>query len=165
MANIQNNPKFPHVDMTPMVDLGFLLIISFMLTTILSKPRTIDMHRHVYGDYGCMEKIPDIDCRTMLVLLLTDTDKAKFYSCPVENATKLDSVDFSKNGLRRLLFERKQDMTNLSYHRDTLFVFLKVTRQAKYKTVVDAIDELKISNTRFVLSTMEAIDSTVLGIR
>lgn len=151
--------------MTPMVDLGFLLIISFMLTTILSKPRTIEMLKPGYGDYGCMTEIPNFDCRTMLILLLTETKKVKYYSCPAENATELDSIDLSKNGLRQLIFERKQGAKQLFGHPDTLFVFLKATKETKYKTVVDAIDELKISNTRFVLSSMEAIDSTVLGIQ
>ncbi len=164
MANIQNNPKFPQVDMTPMVDLGFLLITFFMLATTFSKPKVIEMIKPADPD-GYMEPPPAVNCHRAVTLLLTDSDKAKFYTCPSEVVGKfVDSLDFSKDGLRQFLFDKKKAVAQEFNDEKPLIVLLKATKQAKYKILVDAIDELRMTNTQFVLCKMEAIDSTALGI-
>ena len=98
MANIQNNPKFPQVDMTPMVDLGFLLITFFMLATTFSKPKVIEMIKPASGDP--VDERPQVDCRRTVTLLLTETNMAKFYTCTIEVGKTTDSLDLSKTGLR-----------------------------------------------------------------
>ncbi len=165
MANIQNNPKFPHVDMTPMVDLGFLLITFFMLATTFSKPKVIEMIKPADSE-GYMELPPAVNCRRAVTLILTETANVKFYTCPSELVgTFADSLDFSKDGLRQFLFDKKKAVSKEFNDEKPLIVLLKATKQAKYKTLVDAIDELRMTNTQFVLCKMEAVDSAALGIR
>jgi biopolymer transport protein ExbD len=164
MANIQNNPKFPHVDMTPMVDLGFLLITFFMLATSFSKHKVIEMIKPANPE--STDESIKINCRRALTLVLTESDKAKFYTCPNEvTGPFADSLDFSKNGLRSFLFDKKKAVSQEFNDEKPLIVLLKATKQAKYKTLVDAIDELRMTNTQFVLCKMEAIDSAALGIQ
>lgn len=163
MANIQNNPKFPHVDMTPMVDLGFLLITFFMLATSFSKPKVIEMVKPASGEL--FDERPQVDCRRTVTLILTETNKAKFYICTTEIGKTTDSLDLSKTGLRQYLFDKKKAVETTFNGEKPLIVLLKATKQAKYKTLVDAIDELRLSNTAFVLCPMEAIDSVALHIQ
>src|SRR3990172_1868698 len=67
-----------HVDMTPMVDLGFLLLTFFVLTTQFSKPKTMEINMPVKPkDTLNQMKIEDA---TALTLLLTEKkEKIYFY--------------------------------------------------------------------------------------
>ena len=109
MAEFQSKSKSPHVDMTPMVDLGFLLITFFMLATSFSISKVIETV--VPADTTDRSKL---NCKHSLTLLLDATDFVKYYTCPPQEDllnphAKLDSVDFSKNGLRQLILKRQQE--------------------------------------------------------
>jgi biopolymer transport protein ExbD len=163
MANFPNNSKTPNIDMTPMVDLGFLLIISFILTTILAKPKAIEM---IEPQYGCMDAPSYLEScmsmRRVVTLVLTESSMVKCCTNPYDIDNTIDSFDLSQNGLRQFLLEKKEVAAQLFNREDALVVLIKATRNAKYKTLVDVIDELKITNTSFVLRRMEAIDSVAL---
>ncbi len=161
MANFLNNSKSPNIDMTPMVDLGFLLITFFMLSTTFSKSKVIEMIKPANPEF--VDENIKINCNRALTLILTETSNVKFYTCPSETKNAVDSLDFSKSGLRQFLFEKKKAVWAEFHGEKPLIVLLKATKSAKYKTLIDAVDELKMSNTQFVLCKMEAIDSTALG--
>jgi biopolymer transport protein ExbD len=163
MANFPSNSKTPNIDMTPMVDLGFLLITFFMLATTFSKSKVIEMIKPANPD--TQVEVPEINCKRALTLLLTETTNAKYYTCPSDIKNTLDSVDFSKNGLRAFLFEKKKSVLAELGETKPLIVLLKATQSAKYKTLIDAVDELKMSKIEFVLCKMEAIDSVALKLQ
>jgi biopolymer transport protein ExbD len=160
MANFPSNSKTPNIDMTPMVDLGFLLITFFMLATTFSKSKVIEMIKPSDGG-----EPPEVNCHRSMTLVLTETANVKYYTCPSDIKNTVDSIDFSKNGLRQLLFDKKKAILQEFNGEKPLIVLLKATKNAKYKTLVDAVDELKMSNTSFVLCKMEAIDSVALGMK
>jgi biopolymer transport protein ExbD len=160
MANFPSNSKTPNIDMTPMVDLGFLLITFFMLATTFSQPKVIEMIKPANPESEA--DATKINCKRALTLLLTETANAKYYTCPSDIKNTLDSVDFSKTGLRTFLFEKKKTVLAELGEEKPLIVLLKATQSAKYKTLIDAVDELKIANIGFVLCKMEAIDSAAL---
>src|SRR3954468_8524183 len=66
-----------HIDMTPMVDLAFLLLTFFMLTTTFSKPKTMDITMPV------KEKDPNTETKVpasqTLSILLTEKDRIIWY--------------------------------------------------------------------------------------
>jgi biopolymer transport protein ExbD len=161
MANFPNNGKSPHIDMTPMVDLGFLLITFFMLATAFSKGKVIEMIKPSDGGDP-----PLLNCQRSLTLMLDQTGYAKFYSCPDQNGDiRTDSVDFSKTGLRRLLAEKQILVKNIFGDDKELIVLLKSRPNAPYKRLIDAIDEMKVTKTAFILSKVEAQDSVVFAIK
>ena len=86
-----------HIDMTPMVDLAFLLLTFFMLTTTFSKPKTIEITMPVKD--GEPQKV-----NNALTVLLSDKDKVFYYYGEYKTGeTKLEQTDFSDNGIRKVL--------------------------------------------------------------
>ena len=161
MAEFKTNSKSPHVDMTPMVDLGFLLITFFMLATSFSKPKVIKMIEP--DDTG--GEFTKLNCNRALTLILDETNYVKYYTCPSAEPVRADSVDFSRNGLRALIMNRQESAKAYFNNEKPLIVLLKATEKAHYKHLIDAIDELSITNAIFTLAKMEALDSTHLGIK
>ncbi len=161
MAEFQTNAKSPHVDMTPMVDLGFLLITFFMLATSFSKPKVIKM---IEPD-GTTDEFIKLNCNRALTLILDETNYVKYYTCPSVEQGRADSVDFSRNGLRALILNRQEAAKVCFNSEKPLIVLLKATGKAHYKHLIDAIDELSITNTVFTLAKMESLDSTYLGMK
>ncbi|MFM7079991.1 MAG: ExbD/TolR family protein, partial [Bacteroidota bacterium] len=46
-GKVKQKKSTTHIDMTPMVDLAFLLLTFFMLTTTFSKPKTMEVNMPV----------------------------------------------------------------------------------------------------------------------
>jgi biopolymer transport protein ExbD len=160
MAEFQSNSKSPHIDMTPMVDLGFLLITFFMLASSFSKPKTIQMLSPADTD-----TFVKLNCNHALTLLLDETNLVKYYTCPPEQNAPVQTVNFSKDGLRALIFEQKAAAKAYFNNEKPLIVLLKATEKARYKHLIDAIDEMSITQTVFTLAQMDAVDSTYLGMK
>src|SRR5258706_12388144 len=62
-----------HIDMTPMVDLAFLLLTFFMLTTTFSKPKTMEINMPIKDK----EKPEPIN--NAVTVLLTDKNRVYWY--------------------------------------------------------------------------------------
>src|ERR1044071_6498834 len=66
-----------HIDMTPMVDLAFLLLTFFILTTTFSKPKTMEINMPVKPDKP--EEQQKIKDSLALTILLTENNKVVWY--------------------------------------------------------------------------------------
>lgn len=141
------------VDLTPMVDLGFLLITFFMLTTLLSKPQVMPV---VWPDKTPVDDPPALSHRQVLTLLLGAGDKVYWYQGITD--ARLDSTGYDANGLRRVLLEQKAAADRIFGLKtrpvpgepgktktvSSFAVLIKATPEARYKNVVDVFDEMKI---------------------
>ena len=163
MAEFQTKSKSPHVDMTPMVDLGFLLITFFMLATSFSQSKIIKTIAPSEPDG--VEDYDKLNCNRALTLMIDESDFIKYYVCPSDKKVKADSVDFSKQGLRQLILKRQQEAKTYFNNEKKLIVLLKSTQKASYKHLIDAIDELNLTQTTFTLAKMDGLDSTYLGLK
>lgn len=127
------------IDMTPMVDLGFLLITFFMLTTALVKPAVLDLAMPVKDSI----KHSDTPVSESLTVILGGANKVYYYQgLASDPSTKVQVTDFSDKGLRTVLFDYKGRIG------DPFTVVIKSTDQAKYGNMVDLLDELAITNNR-----------------
>lgn len=132
------------LDMTPMVDIAFLLLTFFMLTTTMSKPSTMEIN------------LPPNDTKVEVaesnLLTLRVSDKSEFYwNMGVE---KPERIQF--DGLRKLFIEKLQANPKL-------IALLKVDRKAKYIQLVDILDEFALSNiTKFSIAPMLDEDKQIL---
>lgn len=125
------------IDMTPMVDLAFLLLTFFMLTTTFNKPVTMEL---ILPEKPKDEKEkPEVNEKKVLSLVLGKDDKIYWYI----GITKPDVevTDFSANGVRKILRQYQQTI-------DKLLVLIKPSDESRYKNVVDILDEMNISNVK-----------------
>lgn len=132
----------PSVDLTAMVDLAFLLITFFMLTTSLAKMQALDMAKPVPIENDKQRQAYPAS-RTMTILL-GKNNQMVYYMGEVKNAAmKTGSLAILK---KELLFNKK--MVAQLYHGNKekdLIVIIKPTQTAVYKNFVDMIDELHIN--------------------
>lgn len=146
------------IDFTPMVDLGFLLITFFMLTTTLAKPQVMAL---VMPEKDIKkEDIEPVKESKVLTLLLGANDKVYWYEGITD--AKLDSTDYSAEGLRKVILnkmEKVKGQFGLEDYEDFktkeprkgsfINVIIKPTAESRYKNLVDALDEMAICKVRY----------------
>lgn len=122
------------IDMTPMVDLAFLLITFFMLTTTFNKPQTMEVNM---PDKTKDEKKTDLKESKAMTIILGEEDKIYYYF-GVQNPT-VEVTDFSDAGIRKVLLKRNREVSGL-------VVVIKAMKTSKFKNMVDILDEMHITN-------------------
>jgi biopolymer transport protein ExbD len=126
--------KLPVIDMTPMVDLAFLLLTFFVLTTTLADPWVLQL--------GMPEKVsdpivqPPIDARRVVTVVLGHDDKIHWYVGTASESAEI--TDFSDRGIRKVLMDKKRSIKNL-------YVLIKPSDRSQYKNVIDILDEMIIT--------------------
>lgn len=158
------------IDMTPMVDLAFLLLTFFVLTSTFSKPKTLRM---IFPEKKENPNEKDKEVKDGLTIILDGTNKVYHYSTSIKDMTGLEVTDMSsKDGLRKILKERNKKLladvekiqresdngpkNDTAFERkireklekaqmDSKFVVLvKHSENATYKNMIDVVDEFLI---------------------
>lgn len=138
------------IDMTPMVDLAFLLVTFFIFTSSFSKPKIMEV---VVPDKKDTTKTK-VDKRTVITIIVGNDNKLFYYKGLPDsaNAMNIQNTDFSTNGIRRLLIDF--DSTVRIYQRNLYpdkppkgaVVLIKPLPTSKYSSLVSLIDEMKITH-------------------
>ncbi|WP_432712323.1 ExbD/TolR family protein [Pedobacter sp.] len=139
------------VDLTAMVDLAFLLITFFMLTTSLSKPLAMDI---VKPDQDAKdENRLELRASQTMTILLGKNDKVAWYMGEA-GASRPNIEGFGE--IRKSILENKKKVADANNNdpKRTLVVVIKPTSGAKYKNFVDIMDELNITK----ITSAPAID-------
>jgi biopolymer transport protein ExbD len=142
----RNKKHSPKTDMTPMVDLGFLLITFFVITMEMNKPATLALNMPVDGPPS------DLGESDALTVLLDKDNTIYYYHGQWEAAMKKNEIyetNFSaKEGLRKVIQEkqRKLDVANAKEGRNALMLLIKPGEAAVYKNVIDMLDEALIGS-------------------
>jgi len=124
------------VDMTPMVDLAFLLLTFFILTATFNKPQALDINMPVpVDDPMTGTKVPEELTTTLLV---GNDDKLFYYDGIFDpnNPSILKKTDLSKDGIRKLLIDKNQIVYNLVND---------LKKQLKNKEIVDTVYTQKVT--------------------
>lgn len=139
------------VDLTAMVDLAFLLITFFMLTTSLAKPQSMDLTMPDKKDVTDDFKQEAPESRTMTVLLGKD-NTIKYYmglfNDPYKGVGPTDTT-YGKNGIRQIILQKKAEL-EAQGKRDNegLIVLIKATDDATYTNMIDILDEMAITGVK-----------------
>lgn len=173
-GKVRAKKQSTHIDMTPMVDLAFLLLTFFMLTTTFNKPQAMEINMPVKSDNPENDiKIPESLTWT---IILSENDKIFYYNKKFDpTTTVINETNFSKDGIRKVLLENnsriyemvnelkkkvengsldKEEYKKLSgkikadsgYKNRAIICLIKTDNRAKYKNVVDILDEMQICN-------------------
>ena len=135
------------IDMTPMVDLAFLLLTFFMLTTTFAKPNVLQLQMPAkVKDKEQNTKIKESEAMTVI---LAPDDKVFYYfglNSPKDPSVRVPEIkvtDFSANGIRKVLLQRKQQVPKTVI---LIKTYVDKDKQAKYKDMVDILDEMNITD-------------------
>lgn len=132
------------VDLTAMVDLAFLLITFFMLTTSLNKPNAMDVAVPDKNDENPEDRLEVADDRTM-VILLGGQNKIVWYSGmftePIQGP---ETVDYGPEGIRNVILKKSKEVEQTT-GKPAIFV-IRPSADATHKNLVDILDEMKITD-------------------
>jgi len=146
---VRSKKQSTRVDLTAMVDLAFLLITFFMLTTSLSKPMAMDIAKPDKNEKNPDNKLEVKQSQTMTVLL-GKNDKIMWY---MGEAGKSTPTIEGFQGIEKSLLENKRKVKEATGA--DIMVIVKPTDGASYKNFVDMMDELNITKTNI---TAPAVD-------
>jgi len=140
---IRSRKMSSKVDLTAMVDLAFLLITFFMLTTTLSKPHAMDLSMPEQKG-----KPTPVDENRTMTILVGDHDKAKCFMGT--NTGESKQIVLGTRELRRELAVRKKEVlahfTAKGSPEKGLIVLIKPDKSSNYGNLIDILDEMAISD-------------------
>jgi len=124
------------IDMTPMVDVAFLLLIFFMVTTVFRKPQALEINLPPDNK----STVSVAQSKVLEIRVLPDRAYWRNSADPWARSAVLDLT---------AIFEK--------YSSDAAkIVLVKVDREAKFNDMVRIIDELDLAKlTRFSLQTLK----------
>lgn len=150
-GKVRSKKQNSKVDLTAMVDLAFLLITFFMLTTTLSKPQSMSLG---LPDKDPEDKTPPVkvDENRTMTIMLGDNNKIIRYvgllATPVAGGAPKDFA-YGKGGIREELLKRKKLVLEYSAAKgkpkDGIIVIIKPTKKSNYRNLVDILDEMVIA--------------------
>lgn len=160
------------IDMTPMVDLAFLLLTFFMLTATFNKPQIMEINMPVPKDDQGGTKVDQTLTTTILV---AKGNRLFYYDGYFDAAdpSKIKKSDYSKEGIRKILIDKNKTVYELVNEKkqelkdkkivDSVYtkevgkiksnpanrgriVIIKPEDDAAYEDVVSILDEMAITN-------------------
>ncbi|HEX7076987.1 MAG TPA: biopolymer transporter ExbD [Candidatus Eisenbacteria bacterium] len=134
------------IDMTPMVDVAFLLLIFFMCTTVFRKPQALEIN--LPPDPKAKVEIAQSNVMTLRVVAPAGQQGENVRAFwKIGDMPKFEEEKFSD---LETLFA-KEGKAN-----PKLVVLVKIDRDAKYKYMVNLIDQLQFAElNRFSLAPLE----------
>ncbi|THD33391.1 biopolymer transporter ExbD [uncultured Flavobacterium sp.] len=153
-GKVRSKKANPSVDLTAMVDLAFLLITFFILTTTLSKPQSMNLA--MPDDIKDQAPPPETPAWRTLTLVLGSNDKLVWYSGRTDGPP-LDgpvATGYGKTGVRDLILNKKAavDAKNKAEGADIeksgITIIIKPSKKSNYKNLVDILDEMAITKVK-----------------
>lgn len=153
-GKVRSKKQSTKIDMTPMVDLAFLLLTFFMLATTFNKPKTMEL---VLPEKPKPEDAPPkVNEKNVLTLLLAKNNKVVWYIGVTDPQPTV--TGFSKTGIRKVLLEKQAEIGK------KFVVLIKPSDGSTYRNVVDILDEMAITNIRsYALVDIDPADKDLLA--
>lgn len=139
---VKKSPKkSTRVDLTPMVDLGFLLITFFIFTTTMSQPTSMNLA--MPKDTDKPDEINKVKESGSLTLMLGKGNVIYYYFG--NDPATMQTTGYKD--VRKIILDKKK-----ATPADDLFIIIKPDKDATYKNAVDVLDEMSIDDiTRYAM--------------
>jgi biopolymer transport protein ExbD len=132
-------------DLTPMVDIAFLLLIFYMVTTVFSSPLSMEISLPPKPEEGVNP--PEIKvAESKLLQMFVDKDDSLYYQIGKE-MKQPERVGFSQ--LSEIIEEKNRNV-------DKLVMVLKMDQASSYRLMVNIIDEIQRVERRINAELAEA---------
>lgn len=151
--------KSTRVDLTPMVDLGFLLITFFVFTTTMAKPRVMGIISPKDAD----TKNPVCES-CALTLIPGAANKIYYYEGMLQQHTVLKTTRFDTDGLRTLLLDKMKAVKAARGNEDEMSLIIRPADESSFKNFVDVLDEVNITGVkRYYIDDITPEEKILLG--
>lgn len=181
-GGVRSKKMSTRVDLTPMVDLAFLLISFFMLTTTLNKPKAMELN--MPKKTNIEEDKQDVgECQVLNVLLDT-LDQVWYYEglkvAGLQKTTFAGDGGIRKEILKKLKLvpkdcplgkkwvdankDKVKQPEELSMGPRDAIVLIKMLKGARYKNMVDILDEMDITGCKiYAIQDPDPIEIEAVG--
>jgi biopolymer transport protein ExbD len=150
------------IDMTPMVDIAFLLLIFYMVTTVFAMPQAMEIN------LPPADQVEDVEVKESNLLSIRVDEDGRYWwnlrtptpeNLPVlipSDSDKPDTVLYKLNPdtLRGLLVEQNRDNAKLN-------TLILIDRSASYADMVNILDEIDLIERSWNYSIAESLDKKV----
>jgi len=143
-GKVRTKKKSTRVDLTAMVDLAFLLVTFFMLTTTLSKAKSMRLVMPDKDEKNPKDQMAVPETRTLTILLGANHKIEWYRGLPGKFIGAPTTDNFGKNGIRKTIEEVKQKIFDESGGKP-MIVLVKPSDHSVYGDMVNIMDELNIA--------------------
>jgi biopolymer transport protein ExbD len=148
-GKVRSKKQNSRVDLTAMVDLAFLLITFFMLTTTLSKPQSMNLGLPDKETDPTKDKPINVDENRTMTILIGENGKLVYYmgmlNTPIAGPK---DISYDKEGIRKELMKRRKSVLEYSASvgkpKNGIIVIIKPSNKSTYRNLVDILDEMAI---------------------
>lgn len=127
------------IDMTPMVDLAFLLLTFFMLTATFNKPQIMEINMPAPPEPNVVPT--QFNDKVVTTILIGKDNRLFYYDGKFDPAAppEIKKSDYSKEGIRKLLIDKNQKLYD---------IVSDLKRQLKNKEIVDTVYLAKVKEAK-----------------
>lgn len=157
-GNKRVHKKNTRVDLTPMVDLGFLLITFFVFTTTMSLPKVMGFNEPV-------DTIPgDEICNScVLTVFLEKGNEIRYCEGMPGHNPVVKQTSFSVKGIRDVLLAKKGEVSMATGDAKRFVLIIKPAAESTVQNFVDIMDEIAINDIkRYYVLEIDAADKKIL---
>ncbi len=152
------------VDLTPMVDLGFLLITFFIFTTTMAQPTAFKLL--LPKEDTKKEDQNEVDKDKVLTILVAGNNHLYYYEGELDAKNpKVNSANYSGEGsIRDVIISKKDRMNKIEAGSEKdLVIVIKCYKDATYRNLVSILDEMQINiNKKYALVKLGALENIII---
>lgn len=144
-------------DMTPMVDLGFLLITFFMYTTTFGKPNIMKLNMPDKEEDPDKQENMDLKESNTITIIMGKDNRIFWYQKALTDVLPEDltETDYTSDGIRTAILKRKANAPNP----ENFTVIIKPTDEANWKNTVDILDEMAVTQSdKFAIVDVQKVE-------
>ena len=160
-GKVRSKKNSTRVDMTPMVDLNFLLLMFFMFTTTFTKPNIMDLTLPAKPDDKTTQvKPPMVDLRNSITFIIGKDDNLFYHQQDAKglNESTLVKTSYDREGVEKVIEQAKKNAVK----KENFTVIIKPVDDASFKHFVDILDEMEITGSEhFGISELKPFEKEV----